>query len=128
MRILKNEEPNRKKDGAFMIGGGLLFIALFSLILAAIVSNGDFAAAYQSMFFTTMLLFGAPIIITGGLIAFTRIDEDDTWKYGTGWYYATMLITRYLFGGYSQIPASFALFISGLIVFLVCVIIRIKTK
>ena len=128
MSLLKRREPNRKKDGALTIVGGLLFIALFSLVLAAITSKGDFAAAYRSMFFSTMMLFGAPIMITGGLIAFTRIDEDDTWKYGMGWYYATMIITRWFFGGYSQIPLSFAVFISGLIVFLVCVIIHMKTK
>lgn len=131
MKMMNRKEPNRKKDGAFVAVTCLLFLAVLALIFAGItimVSDRDFITAYKAMFITMMFFFGIPILIASGLIAFTKIDEDDTWKYGLSWYYVSMIVTRILFSGLPEDQVYFSFSISGLIVFLVLVIIHIKTK
>lgn len=115
----------RIKGFVFTEGMSVLFVAVLSLIFT-LISNGGGLDGYWNGFLFCLLLFGAPGIVAGVLMLFPFIDDGDAFKYGAGWYYASILLTNVLFPEWMGISEGYGFLISGLIAGLVCVIIYIR--
>ncbi|MFQ7139256.1 hypothetical protein [Evtepia sp.] len=102
-------------------------LALVVYLIANGVEHGGLAD-YWHGFKSCFLLFGMPGVVSGILVFFPFMNEGSSFKYGYGWYYASMVLAGVLSEAEIGLSAEHAFLISGVIVGLVCAIIYIRTN
>lgn len=114
---------------------GILFLFIDFVVMAALaamfslIPDDPFLEVFPFAFKLMMTWFGAPFVISSVLLFITKkLDDDEVYKYSCGWYYSTLFVCYALFRGYESIPFNYSFAISGLITFLVCVIIHQRTN
>lgn len=118
-------KKERIKTAALFIGISLVVNVCFSALLSFVVMSPTrtYLQAFCSLFPACFVFFGGSSVISALLLLLTNMKDNQTFSYGAGFYYGTILATNFL-NDFMEMDA--ALIISSVIAGLICYIFWLK--